>query len=521
MSSTAPAPRQRAESDYKESWHTALSALLFALLWLLVCYWNTAASMVAIWVRSETFAHGFVVPLISLWLIWRERVQLAALAPRPAGWALLPLAAAGLAWLLGDLANVNSLSQLALVAMLILVVPAVLGTQVSRVIVFPLCFLFFAVPIGEFMLPQLMAWTADFTVFALRLTGIPVYREGQNFSIPSGNWSVVEACSGVRYLIASVMVGTLYAYLNYRSLLRRLVFVAVAFLVPITANWFRAYLIVLIGHLSGNRLATGVDHLIYGWLFFGMVMATMFWIGARWREDGCAKTNHPLGLVQPAGPSLPAASVWLAVAAIAATTVAWRLGDWAIERSAAAHPPRFANLAPIVGWQPMPDSVSDWRPQYHGPSFEVLRNYRRGSARVGLYLGYYRNQSYARKLVSSVNVLADSRDQRWSVVNPGSLEVLRDDQPFAVKTAELRGAAGERLLVWRWYWVGGRFTASDGWAKGYTAFSRMLGRGDDAAVVILFTPKGKQGEAPATLAEFLAAATPALNSALSRTRDAR
>lgn len=521
MSSTAPALRPMAESDRKGTWHTALPALLLALLWLLVCYWGTAASMVAIWARSETFAHGFVVPLISLWLIWRERARLEALAPCPAGWALWPLAAAGLAWLLGDLASVNSLSQLALVAMLILAVPAVLGTQVSRVIVFPLCFLFFAVPIGEFMLPQLMAWTADFTVFALRLSGIPVYREGQNFSIPSGNWSVVEACSGIRYLIASVMVGTLYAYLNYRSWRRRLLFVAVAFLVPIVANWFRAYLIVLIGHLSGNRLATGVDHLIYGWLFFGLVMATMFWIGARWREDGGAKANLPPGSVQPAGPSLPAASVWLAVAAIVAVTGAWRSGDWAIERSAAARPPRFASLAPILGWQPTPDSVSDWRPQYQGPSFEVVRNYRRGSARVGLYLGYYRNQSYARKLVSSVNVLTDSRDQRWSEVHHDDLEVLRDGQPFAVKTAELRGAAGERLLVWRWYWVGGRLTASDGWAKAYTVFSRLLGKGDDAAVVILYTPKGKQGEAPATLAEFLAAATPALNSALGRTRDVR
>ncbi len=111
-----------------------------------------------------------------------------------------------------------------------------------------------------------------------------MYREGQNFVVPSGNWSVVEACSGIRYLIASLTVGTLYAYLTYTSLKRRLIFVGISLLVPVVANWLRAYLIVMIGHLSGNKLAVGVDHLIYGWVFFGVVIAIMFAIGMRWAE---------------------------------------------------------------------------------------------------------------------------------------------------------------------------------------------------------------------------------------------
>ncbi len=122
-------------------------------------------------------------------------------------------------------------------------------------------------------MPTLIDWTADFTIAALKLTGIPVFREGAHFQIPSGRWSVVEACSGVRYLIASLMVGILYAYLTYRSMRRRLLFIGVSILVPIVANWLRAYMIVMIGHLSGNTLAVGVDHIIYGWIFFGVVMA--------------------------------------------------------------------------------------------------------------------------------------------------------------------------------------------------------------------------------------------------------
>ena len=207
--------------------------------------------MVAIWVRSETFAHGFVVAPISLWLIWRMRDRLRPLEPRPS-WLALPLiAAAGFGWLLGEVGAVNAVSQFAFVSMLVLAVPAVLGIRVTRAMLFPLGFLFFSVPIGEFLLPTLMAHTADFTIAAVRASGVPVLREGlQVFSVPNGRWSVVEACSGVRYLIASLVVGTLFAYLNYTSMWRRVAFIGVSIVVPIVANWLRAYIIVMLGYLS-------------------------------------------------------------------------------------------------------------------------------------------------------------------------------------------------------------------------------------------------------------------------------
>ena len=98
-----------------------------------------------------------------------------------------------------------------------LAVPTALGTGVARAILFPLMFLFFSVPFGEFMVPRMMDWTANFVVWALQVTGVPVHREGLQFVIPSGNWAVIDECSGIRYLMASFMVGALFAYLNYRS----------------------------------------------------------------------------------------------------------------------------------------------------------------------------------------------------------------------------------------------------------------------------------------------------------------
>jgi exosortase A len=265
-------------------WRTALPAFVLLVAAILLLYRETATVMVGIWWRSETFAHAFLVLPIGLWLVWRQRERLASLTPRAQPWVLLPLLAVAVVWFLSDLVVVNAASQFAFVAMLVLAVPAVLGMEVTLTILFPLLFLFFAVPFGEFMLPAMMEWTADFTVFALRLTGIPVFREGQFFVIPSGNWSVIDECSGVRYLMASFMVGTLFAYLNYRSYLRRAVFMLFSLLVPIVANWLRAYIIVMLAHLSGNRIATGVDHVLYGWVFFGAVIFVMFIIGARWSQ---------------------------------------------------------------------------------------------------------------------------------------------------------------------------------------------------------------------------------------------
>ena len=109
---------------------------------------------------------------------------------------------------------------------LMLLVWAILGNQAVSALAFPLFFLLFAVPFGEFLLPALMEQTADVLIFALRLTGIPVYREGQFFTLPSGSWSVVEACSGLRSLTALISLGVLLGALFLEKWPNRLLLVA-------------------------------------------------------------------------------------------------------------------------------------------------------------------------------------------------------------------------------------------------------------------------------------------------------
>lgn len=503
-----------------QRWRHALPALFLLLAWVLYLYRDTAAAMVLIWSRSETFTHGFLVPPIVLWLVWRKRQRIAVLAPQPTLGAFLIIALTAFVWLMGELAAINALTQLALVALLVLAVFSVLGWSVSRLIVFPLGFLFFAVPIGEFLLPQFMEWTANFTVFALRLSGIPVYREGLNFVIPSGRWSVVEACSGVRYLIASLTVGTLFAYLNYFSYKRRVIFVAVSIIVPVVANWMRAYMIVMLGHLSGNKLAVGVDHLIYGWLFFGVVIMLMFIIGIRWAEP---ERVPGVSDVLPSTRKYVAApgKLWAKTACFAALVALPQVALQSIDQGANGDSVDFAvptNLA--ENWQIARPGAIDFKPAFHSPSAEINNSYISQGREVGMYLGYYHHQNYNHKLVSSDNVLVVSSDPRWARVASGSRMVTFEKKQFSVRMTELRATAlTERvneghLMVWQIYWVGGTLTASDYLAKAYGAFLRLMGRSDDSAVIIVYTLKDQPGGAEMVLESFLSTNYAAINELL-------
>lgn len=502
------------------AWRYAVALALTALLWLCIWYLDTAYSMVSIWARSDTFAHGFLIVPISAWLIWRMRQQLFTLVPESRFLALVPLSVAGFGWLLGHLANVGAVQQYAVVLMIPLLVWATLGDSVVRALAFPLSFLLLAVPTGEFLQPMLMEHTADFLVLALRATGIPVYRDGLFITIPSGNWSVVEACSGLRYLIASMTLGILYSYLTYRSLSRRVLFVAASLIVPIVANWLRAYMIVMIGHLSGMKYAVGVDHLIYGWLFFGIVMLVLFWVGSIWRED----TDEAVAFTAPARTAdrpVALGSILTATLVAAALVSIWPLMATLSRPAGPAVSPALKAPAPVGNWQSVDPTLASWKPRFVNPRAEVFQSYADGKARVALYIGYYRHQWQDSQLISSQNSLASATSGEWLV----SVEALRpirvSDDEFALAETQLRNNTGN-LLVWRWYWVDGRFTANRYLAKLLQAKANLTGGGDDGAVVVVYASLDQSRERTAeTLRHFVESMSPAIKSGLQSARDAR
>lgn len=496
-------------------WRLALPLTVVVLVGLFVVFFDTAHTIVSIWNNYETFTHGYIILPICLWLVWQQRGVLAGITPRPSWIGLLALTGIVFIWLLGSLSGAQVVKQYALAAMIPATVLALLGWTVVRILRFPLLFLLLAVPFGDALIDPLMNQTADFTVAALQLTGIPVFREGNTLTIPTGVWSVVEACSGVRYLIASLTLGIIYAYLTYRTTWRQILFILAAIIVPIFANGMRAYMIVMIGHLSNMEYAVGVDHLIYGWIFFGLVMLILFWVGSFWREDTLPGKSVTYAHAQG---TVPSAGIWhfLGVAmAVLAVTSAGPAYTNRVAHAMAKQPP-VVLLAPVVsGWQ-RTGAFTAWHPAFKNPSAEQMQFFQHNEALVGLYLGYYRNQNKQSELITYGNVLAKPGGDQWRRLSE-TTHILPITNHRVQQ--DILAYNQQRLLGWYWYWTGDRFTTNIYMAKANLAFNRLLMRRDDSAVVVVFTPFTERPDAAAaTLQQFVQNALPSIRQQLEATR---
>ena len=478
--------------------HWRLAAIIVVMSWLVVIslFWQTALSMVDTWMRSDTFVHGFLVLPTSMYLIWIRRRRVASIVPISNWWGLLLLTLLGGGWLLSHLTDVLIVQQLALVGMLQGLVWTVLGSPIMRAVLFPLAFLFFAVPFGEDLIPPLQDFTAYFTVTALQLSGIPVLWEGLSLSVPSGTWHVNEACAGVRYIIPSVALGSVFAALTYRSWVRRLVFMVSSVAVPILANGLRAYGIVMIAHLTDNAIAVGVDHLVYGWLFFGVVMFLLFSIGLRWREpvshesdeDGRVpvlgvRSSHSIEpgngrMFSPKALGLTAAS-GVALLALAPLSVE------ALSNQQTG-PVALHSVVPSVRapWKLMSEYSGHWTPHFVGAEAEVLQSYTFDSQRMHVYVAYYASQRQGAELINSVNDIVDGK--QWVRLAEGDTQAVVDDQEVRVHQTTMRSPSGTRL-AWSWYWVAGESTASPYVAKLLQLKARLGGRKEGSAAIVLVT----------------------------------
>lgn len=488
----------------QRAWLSALGLLVLTWTALAVLLHPTAWSIVQIWERSETFAHGYVILPIALWLVWRDRHALAAVEATPdarALWLALPLLAL---WLVARASGVLVVEQYAFVGLWLTAVWALLGLKLVRAAIFPLAYLLLMVPNGEFLIQPLMNFTADFTVAALRLLGLPVYREGTFFSLPSGDWSVVETCSGIRYVIASLTLGLLYAYLTYRTLWKRIAFSLASLLVPILANGARATLIVLIAHYSDMRLALGVDHYIYGWVWFGVVMLLMFWVGLFWREDRAPVERH-----RPA-PRAPRPSAAMAAVLVAVTAVA---PLWEGRLGGGVEDIRLAAPQPAQGWQASESAFSDWLPHWVGMDAQLTQNYVRGADRVLLFAAYYGTQRQGAEIINSQNYMVPQEHARWQNVGERVREVEVGGRRMRVLEAKLRRAGStQRILVWHWNRVQGENGLNPYLIKLRLALEKVIGGRDDGTAFVIATPYTEHPEeAGRVLAAFVEAMGPSLD----------
>jgi exosortase A len=512
----SPSPRAASPQPASQSKSWPMACMAVALLALLAAHFDTASAIVGLWMRSATFAHGFLIPPIAAWLIWRQRDRVASVPRRPSPWTLLPMTALGMAWLLSTVANVQVLQQYCFVLLLAGTVGAVLGFSFVRAIAFPLAYLLLSVPFGEIFVPPLIDFTSRFTVALLQLVGIPVFRENNYLSLPTGNWSVVDACSGLRYVIASLALGTLYAYLTYRSVGRRLIFIAVSLVLPIFANGLRACMIVLIGHWSNMTLAVGIDHLIYGWVFFGLVSALLFWCGARWREP-----DWPPAQVHGRSSTLPAIAAPASFVRITAATVAV-IAIWPLLAVITLRPtppdltpePKLTLAPAPAPWRASQMRPTDWHALHMGQPQRVAANYSDGRRTVSLQLTWYRHQAKGAELLAPVRRMVIPGLPQWNEISTTQRRITVGARTYTVRQT-VEQAAGVKLLVWRWYRQAGVDTSSPQLIKLMLAKTKLFGGADGGAEIVVATLYDEQAEpAEAALRDFLTAMLPTIDQGL-------
>ncbi len=432
--------------------------LVFSILILswAVVYQDALRAMEAIWSTSDTFAHGYFILPISLWLIWRDKENFLQSRVKPS-WLALPLLVASLfVWLFSYSADINVLGQLSAITSLVLLIWLVIGNKLAWRYKFPLMYLFFAVPMGENLIPLLQDVTAWFTVFFLKLNGIPVYVDGLYIQIPTGMFEVAVACSGIRYLIASVAVGTLFSYLTYNKTYKKVLFVLFSLTLPILANGIRAYGIVAIAYYSDMEYATGADHLIYGWLFFGLVIMLMFWIGGFFADKVQVVKRSDKELLGAAAQMKFSKSALLPLLSLPLLVLTFVLLKSIPSVNLKEH-----NITA--------DITSSW-----GISFADAyeKTYRINEQGLEVFRAIYGNKQNKGELIVWQNVTHDY--DRWTIVAKKKLVV--NNKP--VMLVHLRTIDGQSRSYLYQYKVGDYYTVSDNQAKLMQAWNSLSRQSD-------------------------------------------
>jgi exosortase A len=283
------------------SWRTPLLALAAALAAWGVLFAPEVAAAVRVWDSSTAYNHCWLILPIAAWLGWQRRARLAAIVPAPSLLAALAVLPLGLGWVLAERLGIMEGRQFAALGIAIAMAVAVLGLRFGRAMAGPLAYLVFLVPFGEFTTPALQRITARMIEFGLGFTGIPHYVDDIVIEIPAGTFLVAEACAGLRFLIAAIAFGGLYALVMFRSPGRRLLVMLLSVVVPIVANGLRGFGLVMLGHYSGSAAAVDADHVLYGWVFFSIVLLLLILAGLPFRQDAAP----PASLPPPRRPAVP------------------------------------------------------------------------------------------------------------------------------------------------------------------------------------------------------------------------
>ena len=484
------------------TWRAGL--LRLALVWgvLFLLFLPDWAAMARQWWDSSTYNHILLLPAILGWLVWQRGREVLRISP--ASWwpALVPAGGAAFFWLLGAFSGLDLARQLGAVALMVLAVPLLLGPRVAIALLFPLCYAMLLVPFGDELIVPLQMITAAITIALVDLSGIPAAIDGVFIDTPAGLFEVAEACSGVKFLIAMVAYGLLVANVCFVSWTRRAVFLFACVVVPILANGVRAWATIFAAQFVGVEAAAGFDHIVYGWIFFAVVMVLV--TAGAWRffdrpggapairAEAVAAVPIPAWLGPRALGGKAAAALLLALAG-GAHVWAGAAGTMAAEL------PEQLVFPEARGWQVAEyASAWPWEPRANGAARRGLVSYADAQGRrVEMFVALYPKQGEGSG-PGSFGEGALPPESGWSWLSSGPPEA-------GARSERLLAPGPVERLAYTWYRSDELVTGSVVRLKLAAMADKLLLRPRLVEMVILSAEERPGQPASQTIAEFRAA----------------
>jgi exosortase D (VPLPA-CTERM-specific) len=480
----------------------SLISLLVVGLSAALLFGAVLRKLVADWATDENYSHGFLMVPVVIFVLWRQRKQLAAITERPSILGLLVVAGSVIVLGAGVLGAELFLTRVALLGTLAGTVVFLWGFGHLRAVGFAFLLLLLAIPIPAIIFNQiafpLQLLASRFGEFALSACQIPVLREGNVIVLASTSLEVAEACSGIRSLVSLVALAVIWGYLSESAMWLRWVLACSAVPIAIFANGIRVAGTGIAADLMGPEAALGFFHGFSGWLVFLVagVLLLVVYQTARWLAP--SRSQHPAAEPPQAErlerPANAGQGVVLRAGVVACCLVGAALGLQALTRT---------EVTPLrEPLESLPLQLGSWAggnagrfsrdvEAVLGVDEYLVRGYAApGRPGVSLYVGYYASQRQGQTMHSPMNCMPGTGweptlRRRVALQAPGPA----GSPVRAVEVNRLVVQKGlDRLLVLYWYQGHGRIVASEYWGKIYTVVDAIRLNRTDGALVRIIAP---------------------------------